>query len=174
MEEFSFVQAIVDVLVALLPTVATLVGLFIGFHKFNKTHELKTVEVNAEAASDNAVANTTMFDLYERMLNNRLEQDTKFLEMNVEFNKLKFEVDVLKKDYEREKKRGDKFEQLATHLQEQLDDERKMRLEVQDDRDSLRREMAILRESISAYKQIAVPEQIGAEKTQPISLTQTP
>lgn len=40
----------------------TLVAMFAGFREFNKTHALKSVEVKAEAANDNAIANTTMFD----------------------------------------------------------------------------------------------------------------
>ena len=153
MENYSIAQITINMLPLMISSFVTLIGMFFGFREFNKAHALKSVEVKAEAANDNAIANTTMFDLYERMLNNRMTQDEKFLEMHRSVIKLQLEVEALQKDYEREKERGDKFEKKASYLQEQFDDERQKRLVAQDARDDTQKELADLRNSINLYNQ---------------------
>ena len=83
---------IVEILTQLFASAITLGGLFIGFRQFNQQYQLQEVEVKAEAANENATANKTMFDIYERMFSNRLEQDDKFIEMNAELKELKSEI----------------------------------------------------------------------------------
>ena len=57
MESYSIAQITINMLPLMISSFVTLIGIFFRFREFDKTHALKSVEVKAEAANDNAVDN---------------------------------------------------------------------------------------------------------------------
>ncbi len=123
--------------------VTAVVAQIVTIYTFRKSQPLRQREVEAEAANDLASAEARRIENYNQVFETLLRRDQQIIELNARVTKLSVEFEAYRTD----------TEATIEDLNQQLTQERELRLMIQKQRDGLQKTVTELQSKVAALEE---------------------